>query len=62
MSNNIYGVDLGTCNVKIVSKADGTIITEKNAIAIRNKREFYAFGNEVTQYGNAPCAIIQICI
>ena len=55
MSNNIYGVDLGTCNVKIVSKADGTIITEKNTIAIRNKRDFYAFGNEAyDMYEKAP--------
>ena len=55
MSNNIYGVDLGTCNVKIVSKADGKIITEKNAISIRNKREFYAFGNEAyDMYEKAP--------
>ncbi len=55
MSNNIYGVDLGTCNVKIVSKADGTIITEKNTIAIKNKREFYAFGNEAyDMYEKSP--------
>lgn len=55
MSNNIYGVDLGTCNVKIVSKVDGTIITEKNTIAIKNKREFYAFGNEAyDMYEKAP--------
>lgn len=43
---NVYGVDLGTCNVKFVSKANGEIVKEKNAIAIRNKNEYFAAGDE----------------
>ena len=33
MSANIYGVDLGTANLKIYCKANGAILNEKNTIA-----------------------------
>ena len=43
---NIYGIDLGTCNLKIFSKHSNKIIKEKNTIAIINKNQLYAYGNE----------------
>ncbi len=41
-----YGIDLGTGNLKIFSGADGTITNEKNTIAIVNKDQMYAYGDE----------------
>ena len=42
MTNNVYGIDLGTCNMKIYCKASNKIMNEKNTIALVNKNEMYA--------------------
>ena len=42
---NIYGVDLGTCNLKIFNKHTNKIIKEKNTISIINKNQLYAYGD-----------------
>ena len=34
MSNNIYGIDFGTCNFKVFSKSSGKVVSEKNTIAM----------------------------
>ena len=55
MSANVYGIDLGTCNLKIFCKATGKVINEKNTIAIVNKHQLYAFGNDAyAMYEKAP--------
>ena len=55
MSTNVYGIDLGTCNLKIFCKATGKVINEKNTIAIVNKHQLYAFGNDAyAMYEKAP--------
>ena len=55
MSANIYGVDLGTANLKIYCKANGTILNEKNTIAIINKNQMYSYGNDAyAMYEKAP--------
>ena len=55
MSANIYGVDLGTANLKVYCKAGGTILNEKNVIAIQNKTKVYAIGDEAyDMYEKAP--------
>jgi len=55
MSANIYGVDLGTANLKIYSKASGTILNEKNTIAIINKNQMYSYGNDAyAMFEKAP--------
>ena len=55
MSNNVYGIDLGTCNLKVFCKATGTVINEKNTIAIVNKNKLYAFGDAAyAMYEKAP--------
>lgn len=41
-----FGVDLGSSLVKIYSQSRDTIITEKNMIAIRNRDQILAVGNE----------------
>lgn len=58
MSNNVYGIDLGTCNLKIFCKATGKVINEKNTIAIVNKNQLYAFGDDAyAMYEKAPESI-----
>lgn len=55
MSNHVFGVDLGTCNMKIFCKSTGEIVNEKNTIAIINKNQMYAYGNEAyAMYEKAP--------
>ncbi|MCR4956302.1 MAG: rod shape-determining protein [Lachnospiraceae bacterium] len=55
MSNNLFGVDLGTQNIKMFSKGDNMVLTEKNTIAIRNKTELFACGDEAyAMYEKAP--------
>ncbi len=55
MSANIYGVDLGTANLKIYCKASGAILNEKNTIAIINKNQMYSYGNDAyAMYEKAP--------
>lgn len=55
MSNNVFGIDLGTCNLKVFCKATGKIINEKNTIAIVNKNQMYAYGDEAyAMYEKAP--------
>ena len=46
MNNNVYGVDLGTSSFKIFCKASGKILKEKNTVAIINKNEIFAYGDD----------------
>ena len=58
MNNNVYGIDLGTCNFKIFCKATGKILKEKNAVAVINKKQIYAYGDEAyVMYEKAPESI-----
>lgn len=41
-----YGLDLGTGTIKIYKEGQGTVLKEKNMIAIRRKTELVAFGDE----------------
>lgn len=55
MANNVFGIDLGTNNIKIYSKNDDDIVVEKNMIAIENKRTLFAYGNSAFEmYEKAP--------
>lgn len=55
MSNNVYGIDLGTSNIKVFCKSSGKIINEKNTIAIVNKNQMYAYGDSAyAMYEKAP--------
>lgn len=58
MINNIFGVDLGTSNIKLYNKATDKIINEKNIIAIENKKNVYGFGDEAYEmFEKAPESI-----
>ncbi len=55
MNNNIYGIDLGTCNMKVFCKATNKIINEKNTVALVNKNQIYAYGDTAyAMYEKAP--------
>ncbi len=55
MTNNVYGIDLGTCNMKIYCKATNKILNEKNTIALVNKDQIYAYGDDAyAMYEKAP--------
>ena len=45
VGNNIYGVDLGTRNLKVYSKSLGKVFNEKNTVAIKGKDRLYAYGD-----------------
>ena len=58
MNNNIYGIDLGTCNFKVFCKASGKIMKEKNTVAVINKNQIYAYGDEAyAMHEKAPESI-----
>lgn len=58
MSSNVYGIDLGTTNLKVFCKSTGTILNEKNTVAIVNKNQLYAYGDAAyAMYEKAPESI-----
>ena len=55
MSSNVYGIDLGTNNLKVFCKSSGKILNEKNTVAIVNKNQLYAYGDAAyAMYEKAP--------
>lgn len=55
MANNVFGIDLGTNNIKIYDRNNDNILVEKNMIAIENKNTLFAYGNSAYEmYEKAP--------
>lgn len=53
--SNTFGIDMGTCNVKVFCKSTGKVLNEKNTIAIVNKNQMYAYGDAAyAMYEKAP--------
>lgn len=46
MSKSIFGLDIGTSNIKIYSSDNDSVLNEKNVIAIAHKKNVFAVGNE----------------
>jgi rod shape-determining protein MreB len=46
MSKKMFGIDLGTSKIKIYKKGDGIVLDEKNVVAIANKKDLIAAGDE----------------
>ena len=44
--SNSYGIDMGTNNLKIYSSNSSEIINVKNTIAIVDKDQMYAYGDD----------------
>ncbi|MBR1692420.1 MAG: rod shape-determining protein [Lachnospiraceae bacterium] len=58
MASSAYGIDLGTCNIKIYSKGDDSILVQKNIIAIENKNFLFSYGDPAfDMYEKAPSNI-----
>lgn len=52
---NGFGIDMGTGNLKIYDRSKGTVISEKNTIAIVGKNRMYAYGDEAySMFEKAP--------
>ena len=55
MARNVYGLDLGTYEIKVFDKKKDTIWKEKNVIAIENGKNILAVGDEAYEmYEKAP--------
>lgn len=55
----VYGIDIGTSNFKMFLKDKDKILNEKNIIAIANKKDVFAFGDEAFEmYEKAPDNIV----
>ena len=52
---NIFGIDLGTSNIKIYNRDEDGLTVEKNMIAIEHKTNIFAYGNSAYEmYEKAP--------
>lgn len=61
VATNVFGIDLGTSNIKIYNHHENDIIDEKNIIAIEGKNHICAMGDEAFEmYEKAP-ENINIC-
>lgn len=55
MTRNIYGLDLGTYEIKIYDKKKETLWSEKNVIAIADEKDIFAIGASAYEmYEKAP--------
>ena len=55
MVGKVYGVDLGTSLIKIYKKGKGIVVSQRNIIAIENKKYVIAVGDEAySMYEKAP--------
>ena len=55
MAINAFGIDLGTYNIKIYNGFTDRIVSHKNMIAIQNRRNLFAYGDDAfTMYEKAP--------
>ena len=58
MFGNIYGLDLGTYEIKVYDKKQDTLWKEKNAIAIANEKTIFSVGDEAfAMYEKSPLNI-----
>lgn len=58
MARNTYGLDLGSYEIKVYDKRQDAIWTEKSVIALKDKREIYAVGDDAySMYERTPDSI-----
>lgn len=58
MARNVYGLDLGSYEIKVYDKKKDTIWKEKDVIALKNAREIFAVGDDAYEmYEKAPSNI-----
>ena len=55
MTNNVFGIDLGTSTIRIFNGRNSSTMVEKNMIAIENKNNVFAYGDSAFEmYEKAP--------
>ena len=58
MARSIFGLDIGTSNIKIYCSDRDEILNEKNIIAIAHKKDVFAVGDEAYEmHEKAPGSI-----
>ena len=58
MNTTVFGIDLGTYNIKLYHALTDDILVEKNMIAIENRKTMIAYGDEAYEmYEKAPASI-----
>lgn len=60
MGTHVFGIDLGTSNIKIFSKSRNQILNEKNVIAIENKVNVFAIGDDAFEMAEKVPANIKV--
>ncbi len=59
MAQNVFGIDLGTNNIKIYNAVTDKILVEKNMLAIENRRNMIAYGDDAFEmFEKAPASIV----
>ncbi len=55
MTQNVFGLDIGTSNIKMYCSNSNEILNEKNVIAIANKKNIFSYGDDAFEMvGKAP--------
>ena len=55
MAKKVYGIDFGTKELKIYKKTKGLVVSEKDIIAVENRKKILAVGDEAYEmYEKAP--------
>lgn len=55
---NAFGIDLGTCNIKIFNNTTSRITAQKNMIAIQNRQSMIAYGDSAYEmFEKSPASI-----
>ena len=55
LSTKVFGIDLGTNNIKIYREKKGVIVTQKNILAMNHENEIIAYGDDAFEmYEKAP--------
>jgi rod shape-determining protein MreB len=59
LTNNLFGIDLGTSQIKIYNAQTDHITVEKNMLAIENKSEMIAYGDDAFEmFEKSPASIV----
>ena len=55
MFGNVYGLDLGTFEIKVFDKKKNTVWKEKNAVSVADKKQIFSVGDDAyAMYEKAP--------
>lgn len=55
MARNVYGLDLGTYEIKVFDKKKDSIWREKNVIAMKDKKYIFSVGDEAYEMRHMRC-------